>query len=60
MQPDELTLDKTGIMEEPVAMVLDITHPREKNPPCSTLEVYEKITFFVPLDITADVVELVA
>ena len=51
---------KTVIMDETVASVLAIKHPHESPPPRSTLEVYKKMPVFIPVDITEDVVELVA
>ena len=41
-------------------MVLAGNHPHEKNHPCYTLEVYDVMHAFFPVDITEDVVELVA
>ena len=48
-----------GIIEETFPAVL-AKNPHKKLPPRSTLEVYDKMDIFIPVDIMEDVVELVA
>ena len=59
MQPDELVLDETGVMNKTVTSVLVGGNPHEKNPACSTLEAYDETPIFIPVDIKEDVVESV-
>ena len=47
-------------MEEIVVMILAGKHLHEPPPLCYMLKVYNKITFFITVDITEDVNELVA
>ena len=60
MQTKELESDKNGISNETVASILAWKHLHEKILAYSTLEAYEKNAYFIPVDITEDVVELVA
>ena len=43
-----------------VALVLEGKHPHKKIPSCATLEMYDEIPIFIPVDIMEDAVELVA
>ena len=61
MQTANLALEKTGIMDETVVLVLVVKHTHEPPPPpFYTLEVYDKTPILIPVDITGDVVKLVA
>ena len=59
MQPGNLALDKTVIINETVSLVLTVKHTHKTNPACSTLEAYNKTHIFIPVDITENVVKLV-
>ena len=60
MQTVKLALEKTGIMDETVVLVLVVKHPHEPPPPFYTLEVYDKTPILIHVDITWGVVKLVA
>ena len=49
---------KTSVMEETVSEMLK--NVRTKTSPHFTLEMYDKMPIFIPVDITEDVVESVA
>ena len=55
----ELMTNKMGITEETVERVLKTIYAPGKTH-CSTLEVYNEIPIFIPLDNTEDVVKSVA
>ena len=51
--PKEMVTNKMGVTEETDETVLVIKIPTTPPPPhCSTLEVYNKTTIFIPVDIT--------
>ena len=52
--------DITGTINETVASVLEGKHPHKKIPSCSTLDTYDEIPIFIPVEITEDAVKLVA
>ena len=59
LQPDNLALDKTGIIHETVAYVQEGVNLHENNISCSTLEAYDELSISIPVYITEDVVKLV-
>ena len=60
LQPDELTEDRTGTINETVALGLEGKYPSEAILSCATLETYEETPIFIPVDITGEAVEPVA
>ena len=44
---------------ETVESVLEVKHTRENIPSCATLETYEEMPIFIPVDNTEEVVKLV-
>ena len=60
MQPDELAEDCTGMIKETVISVLEGKHPSKITPSCATLETYEEMPIFIPVDIMEESVESVA
>ena len=59
LQPNKLVEDQTGFMNKTVTLVLEVKHPHKKIPSCTTLETYEKVPIFIPVDITEDAVKLI-
>ena len=49
-----------GVINETVTSVLAEKKYAQTNPACSTLEAYNKMLFLISMDITEDVVKLVA
>ena len=60
LQPDELALDRTGIINKTVASVLAGKYPHGKISSCSMFDTYDETPIFIILYITEDVVESVA
>ena len=60
LQPDDLVLDETSVIDKTIAFVLAGGNPHEKIPTCSTVEAYDKTPVFISVGITEDVVKLVA
>ena len=52
--------DKTQVLEETAAMVLEGKYMHRKLPSCYTLEVYRKRTIFILVDMTEDMVKSIA
>ena len=52
-----MALDKRGVINETVESILTGKHPHKKITSCSTLEAYNEMPVFLPVDITEDVVE---
>ena len=59
MQPYELTEDRTGTINETVALGLEGKYPSEAILSCATLETYEETPIFIPFDIMEGAVESV-
>ena len=59
LQPNELSLGKTGVMDETVASVLAGKNPPPPPPPRSTLEAYNEMSIFISVDNTENVVKSV-
>ena len=57
--PNKQSTDSTGFMEETAAEVMAVKPPAERKTHSYTLEEYEEIPVFIPVDITEDVVKLV-
>ena len=55
-QPDELAEDCTGAINKTVASVLEGKHPSKTIPSCDTLEMYEEMPIFIPVDIAEETV----
>ena len=51
--------DKTGVINESVTSVL-VGKIHTKIPPCSTLEAYDEMPIFIPVEIMEDLVESIA
>ena len=60
LKPDELAEDRTGMINETAASVLEEKHPSKKIPSCATLETYEETPIFIPVDIKEEAVKSVA
>ena len=60
MQPDELSVDCTGMVNKTAALVLEGKYPSEIIPFCATSEMYEGTPIFIPVDITEEAIESVA
>ena len=55
LQPDELASDKIVFMDETIVSVLaGETHTKKT---CSTLEAYDEMTIFIPVEIMEDMVK---
>ena len=55
-----MAADRTGMINETAASVLEGKHPSETIPSCATLETYGDTLIFIPVDITEEDVESVA
>ena len=60
LQPDELSVDCTGMVNKTAALVLEGKYPSEIIPFCATSEMYEGTPIFIPVDITEEAIESVA
>ena len=59
-QPEELAEDRTGTINKTVTSVLKRKYPHKEILSCATLETYEEMPIFIPVDITEEAVELIA
>ena len=59
LQPYQLAEDRTGTIIETDALVLKEKNMRETIPSCATLETYEEMPIFIPVNITEEAVESV-
>ena len=60
MKPNKLAADRTVMINETVATVLEGKHPSKIIPSCATLEMYKETPFFIPINIMEETVESVA
>ena len=60
LQPDKLASDKTVVINDTAVSVLAWKHTHTQNTACYKLDAYGKTPIFIFVDITEDVVKLVA
>ena len=60
LQPKELLEDRTGVINETAALVLEVKNTHKNITSCATLETYKETPIFIPTYITEDAVDLVA
>ena len=58
--PIKLSEDRTGTINDTIALVFKVKHLSKKSPSCATLEKYEETPIFISVDITEEAVESVA
>ena len=56
---DKLAEYRMGTINDTVASLLEVKHPRKTIPSCDMLETYKETPIFIPVNITEEAVESV-